>query len=309
MIILEARNLTKRFGPPVGGFTAVDNISFSLQEGEILGLLGPNGAGKTTTLQMLLGLATATSGSIKYFGKELWENRSEILEQVNFSSAYTRLPWLLTVRENLNFISYLYKIPNRRERINRIKEIFQLNEIWNKEIMHLSAGQMTRLNIAKSFINSPKILLLDEPTASLDPEVASFIRDFLANERKQFQVSIIITSHNMSEVEELCDRVVFINRGKIIADDTPENLARTVEISRVTLFADEGHIQALENYCKKKKLVFAKDTARHITVDIKDKEIPKFLRGIMQLKIEYDDISIERPSLEDYFLLKAKDKK
>src|SRR3989344_2017261 len=160
MSVIKVSNLSKQFGPPAGGFTAVDDISFHLKEGEILGMLGPNGAGKTTTLQMLLGLATPTSGKVEYFGKDLSQHRSEILEQVNFSSAYTKLPRLLKVRENMKFISYLYNIPNRKARLEKIAKIFQLEELWEKEVRHLSAGQATRINLAKAFINFPKVLLL-----------------------------------------------------------------------------------------------------------------------------------------------------
>ncbi|MBI4049314.1 MAG: ABC transporter ATP-binding protein [Candidatus Doudnabacteria bacterium] len=299
--VLQANHLTKKFGK----FMAVDNISFGLKEGEILGLLGPNGAGKTTTLQMLLGLTTVTGGSISYFGKDFYQHRSEILEEVNFSSAYTKLPWLLTVRQNLTFISYLYNIKDRKARVNQIIKIFHLEKLANQEVRHLSAGETTRLNIAKSLINFPKVLLLDEPTASLDPEVAAYIREFLANERKQFQVSIIITSHNMAEVEELCDRVVFINQGKVIADDTPENLAKSIEISHVRLLLTPDVQTKLIDYCSKYKLLCEQE-GRYVIVDIKEKDIPGFLQKISELGISYDEISIERPSLEDYFLQKAR---
>src|SRR5258708_3115695 len=307
MSILDVKNLTKRFGPPIGGFIAVNNISFSLKEGEILGLLGPNGAGKTTTLQLLLGLTTLTSGTITYFGKDFVTNRSKILENVNFSSAYTRLPKLLSVRENLNFISYLYNIKDRAARINKIAEIFHLKELWNKETRTLSAGQATRLNIAKSFINFPKILMLDEPTASLDPDVAGYIREFLENERKEFQVSIILTSHNMAEVEELCDRVVFINRGKIVADDTPENLAKTIEISHVRLLIRKNDMAKFNSYAKGAQLDWLTQGSYSL-LNINEKEIPNILRSLSEIDINYDEISIERPTLEDYFLEKARSK-
>ncbi|QQG44748.1 MAG: ABC transporter ATP-binding protein [Candidatus Roizmanbacteria bacterium] len=300
MDILEVHNLTKNFG----NFTAVDNISFSLREGEILGILGQNGAGKTTTIQMLLGVLRPSSGTINYFGKDLQNNREEILEEVNFSSAYTNLPWNLTVKENLTYISYLYDIKNRVERIKRIVEVFRLYEIFNKQIRSLSAGQITRVNLAKAFINFPKVLLLDEPTASLDPEVAKHIRDFLMEERKKFQVSIIITSHNMVEVEEICDRVLFIDKGKIIADDTPDNLAKTIEICHVNLLIKDG-LKRLEDYCEEQSLAFKID-ARHIIVDVKEKKLGSFLIEITNSGIIYDEISIDKPTLEDYFLGKIK---
>lgn len=296
MDILTVKNLTKKFGK----FTAVNNISFSLKEGEILGLLGPNGAGKTTTIQMLLGVLTPTTGEVKYFGKNLINNKEEILEKVNFSSTYTQLPWLLTVEENLKFVSYLYHIQNRDQRIKKIVETFRLKGLFKEQMKDLSSGEVTRINLAKAFINYPKILLLDEPTASLDPETADYIRNFLIKERNRFKVSIIWTSHNMAEVEEVCDRVIFINHGKIIADDTPEKLAKTIEICHVVLNVPDGIKRTIE-ICQNKKVNY-KLEARNIVIDLKEKDIPVFLRELMDRGVVYDQISIDKPTLEDYFL-------
>lgn len=298
--ILEVKNLTKKYG----SFVAVDDISFSLQEGEILGLLGVNGAGKTTTLQMLLGVLTPTTGSIHYFGKNLQKHREEILEQVNFSSTYTNLPWRLTVKECFTFISYLYDIKDRKNRIAKILELFKIEDLAKKTIGQLSAGQRTRVNLAKAFINYPKVLLLDEPTASLDPETAKFIREFLLEHRKDFHTSIIFTSHNMSEVEELCDRIVFIDKGNVVADDKPENLSRTIEVCHVSLLIEDG-LKRIVQYCEDEKRNFVID-GRHIVIDVKEKEIPTFLKDLMDKGIVYTEISIEKPSLEDYFLEVAK---
>lgn len=303
MEILQVKNLTKKFG----SFTAVNDISFSLKEGEVLGLLGPNGAGKTTTLQMLLGILTPSDGSVVYFGKDLNQHRVEILEDVNFSSAYTKLPWNLSVKENLKFISYLYKIRDRTARLEKIKKIFQLEEIWNKEVRDLSAGQTTRVNLAKSLVNYPKVLLLDEPTASLDPEVASSVREFLQVQRQQFQMSIIITSHNMNEVEELCDRVVFINKGKIIADDAPKNLSKTIQTSHIRFIFPKKDLSLFQKLCKKRKLNCIQEGV-YTLVDIKETDIPNFLQEITSSKIKFEEISIERPTLEDYFIEMARNK-
>ena len=299
-MVLQVDNLTKKFLTKGREFLAVNNISFGLKEGDILGLLGPNGAGKTTTIQMLLGVLTPTAGEISYFGRSFFNNREEILEQVNFSSTYTNLPWDLTIRENLNFISYLYSIPDRKKRIERIIKIFKLEKLAKKTVNELSSGQVTRLNLAKAFINYPKVLLLDEPTASLDPDVANYIREFLLEQRKQFKVSIIFTSHNMAEVEEVCDRVIFIQNGKIIADDTPENLAKTVEVSHIELFVKDG-LKRTVDYCQEKGLRYEIE-GRYIVVDVKEKAIAEFLRGLMDKGVYYDEISIEKPTLEDYFL-------
>ncbi|MBI3620185.1 ABC transporter ATP-binding protein [Candidatus Roizmanbacteria bacterium] len=296
MVVLSVSHLSKKFGD----FIAVDDISFDLKEGEILGILGPNGAGKTTTIQMLLGVLRPDSGDVTYFGKEFNKHREEILEQVNFSSTYTNMPWELTVKENLTFISYLYTIEDRKKRVESIIKTFRLEEILNKQMNKLSAGQITRCNLAKGFINYPKVLLLDEPTASLDPEVAGFIRNFLLEERQKFQVSIILTSHNMAEVEEVCDRVIFINHGKVVADDTPDQLAKSIHTSHLELYVKDGLKRTIQ-FCEEQKKAHRID-GRYIVIDLKETEIPIFLKALMDLGIYYTEISIDKPSLEDYFL-------
>ena len=297
--VLEIENLKKQFGD----FIAVDNISFSVKEGEILGFLGPNGAGKTTTIQMLLAVLTPSQGIIKYFGKDLLKHKEEILEKVNFSTTYTNLPWVLSVRENLTFISYLYEIPHRKKRVDEIIELFKLQKLEKKRMAELSAGQRTRVNLAKAFINQPKVLLLDEPTASLDPDIASYIRGIITDYRDRTKATILWTSHNMSEVEEMCDRVIFINKGQIISDDTPDKLAKSIEISHVELLVRDG-MKRTEEYCNKNKLPF-KLQHRTIIIDVKESKIAEFLRGLMDAGVIYDEISIEKPTLEDYFLQTA----
>lgn len=300
MDVLSVHNITKRFGD----FVAVNDISFHLEEGEILGILGRNGAGKTTTIQMLLGILTPTSGTISYFGTSLFDHKQEILEHVNFSSTYTNLPWELTVRENLQFISYLYKIPNRKKRIQTVIELFKLEPLIGQQMIELSAGQLTRVNLAKAFINYPKVLLLDEPTASLDPEIASYIREFLLHQQDDYKTSIILTSHNMREVEEVCDRIIFIDEGKILADDTPEHLVQSVSICHISMYIADG-LKKLEAYCKEHALVW-KLEGRFITVDCEDNKISQFLRDISQVGIVYEQISIAKPELEDYFMAHLK---
>lgn len=300
--VLEVKNLTKKFGR----FTAVDDISFSMEKGEILGFLGPNGAGKTTTISMLLGVLTPTSGEIRYFDKNLATHREEILEKVNFSSTYTNLPWYLTVKENLTWVSYLYNIKDRKKKVMEVIEVFKLEEVYKKSIGQLSAGQLTRVNLAKSFLNSPSIMLLDEPTASLDPDVAEYIRAYLLKERERLGISVVFTSHNMAEVEEICDRVVFINKGKIIANDTPEKLAKTIEISHIELRVEENMNDGIA-YLKKQRIVYRQLSKKYVVIDIKEKDIPNVLRDLMNHNIIYDEISIEKPTLEDYFLQMAKE--
>ncbi len=221
--IVEIRNLTKRFN----GFTAVDNISFDIKEGEILGLLGPNGAGKTTTIHMLLGLITPTVGSIHMFGLDLAKHRETILRQVNFSSTYISMPFSLTVEENLKVIARLYELKNIQRRIDDIVKKLEIEDIRHKLTRRLSSGQMSRLTLAKAVMTEPKVLFLDEPTASLDPDIVNKIKSFLKEYQRSEGLSILYTSHNMREMEEMSNRIIFLQRGRIVAEGTaPEIIQR-----------------------------------------------------------------------------------
>ena len=218
--VVEVHNLSKHFS----GFTAVDGISFDIGRGEILGLLGPNGAGKTTTFQMMLGLVTPTSGSIRMFGLDLQTHREAILQQVNFSSTYISLPYSLTVEENLNVIGRLYGMSDIDGRIDEMVKKLEMGEWRHKLTRKLSSGQMTRLTLAKALLTKPKVLFLDEPTASLDPDIAHKIRAILLEERQATGLSILYTSHNMREMEEMSDRIIFLQRGKIVAEGTAKDI-------------------------------------------------------------------------------------
>ncbi len=218
--ILQVVNLSKRFGD----FTAVNDISFAINPGEIVGLLGPNGAGKTTTIQMLLGVVTPTAGSIRMFGLDLSTHRETILQQINFSSSYISMPQSLTVEENLWVVARLYGLSDISRRVGDIIKKLEMEEFYRKTTRKLSSGQMTRLTLAKAFLTEPKILFLDEPTASLDPDIAHKIRALLKEERRSTGLSMLYTSHNMREMEEMSDRIVFLQRGKIVAEGTAENI-------------------------------------------------------------------------------------
>ncbi|MCA1957837.1 MAG: ABC transporter ATP-binding protein [Nitrospira sp.] len=218
--VLQVTNLRKRFGD----FTAVDDVSFSVQPGEILGLLGPNGAGKTTTIHMLLGLITPTAGSIRMFGLDLATHRETILEKVNFSSTYISMPQSLTVEENLWVVARLYGMTDIARRVDQVLKKLEIDELRRKVTRHLSSGQLTRLTLAKAFLTEPKILFLDEPTASLDPDIAQKIRAVLKEARRSSGISILYTSHNMREMEEMSDRIIFLQRGKIVAEGTARQI-------------------------------------------------------------------------------------
>ncbi|MEK6618609.1 MAG: ABC transporter ATP-binding protein [Nitrospirota bacterium] len=218
--IVEVRDLTKRFGD----FTAVNGVSFDIQPGEILGLLGPNGAGKTTTIQMLLGLITPTAGSIRMFGLDLAQHRERILEQINFSSSYISMPYALTVEENLWVVAKLYGLAEIPRRIDDVVKKLEMEEFRTKVTRKLSSGQMTRLTLAKAILTDPKVLFLDEPTASLDPDVAHKTRSLLKDVRRSSGLSMLYTSHNMREMEEMSDRIIFLQRGKIVAQGTAREI-------------------------------------------------------------------------------------
>ena len=217
-IIVE--NLSKNYSEN----KAVNNINFKIGENEIVGLLGPNGCGKTTTIAMILGLLKPSSGKILVDGIDIENNRIELLHKMNFISPYIELPKKLTVKENLIVYSKLYSVRNFNERINYLSETLRLNDFINKKTGELSSGQKNRVSLAKSLINSPSILLLDEPTASLDPETGDYVRTFLENYQKDKNISILLASHNMSEVERLCASVLMMKAGKIIDKGTPKEL-------------------------------------------------------------------------------------
>jgi ABC-2 type transport system ATP-binding protein len=220
--IIEVNNLVKKFGKA----EAVRGISFSVEEGTITGFLGPNGAGKTTTIQMLLDIITPTEGEIKIFGKSYKGNRQEILSRLNFSSPYVAMPGSLKVWENLYTFARLYGVRDIKKKIEELSSFFEIGGMMNKMTASLSTGQLTRLNLTKALINDPKLLLLDEPTASLDPDIADKTRILLRKIQKDRGITILYTSHNMEEVEEICDHVIFVNKGEIKDEGTPEELIK-----------------------------------------------------------------------------------
>ncbi len=223
-MLVEIENLTKTFGD----FRAVDDVCFSIPRGEIIGLLGPNGAGKTTTIHMILGLITPTSGRINIFGKSMATDREYILEQMNFTSPYVAFPFRLTVLENLKVFARIYNLPRPRERIDELLERFGITKLRDKAISRLSSGENTRVGLCKAFLNDPRLLLLDEPTAYLDPEVAWQVKNALLEAQREKGTTILYTSHNMDEVERMCKRIIFLHHGKVIAAGSPIEITQTI---------------------------------------------------------------------------------
>ena len=217
---IEVINLSKSYKTK----KAVNNINFKIDENEIVGLLGPNGCGKTTTIGMILGLLKPTSGQVLINGKNIENNKISILHKMNFISPYIELPKKLTVKQNLIVYGKLYNIKNLNERINFLTEKLRLGDLLDKITGELSSGQKNRVSLAKALINDPTVLLLDEPTAALDPETADFIRTFLEKLREEKKISVLLASHNMDEVKRLCNSVMMMKDGNIVDGGTPEDL-------------------------------------------------------------------------------------
>ena len=218
---LEVKNLVKKFKSTI----AVNNISLEIEKNNTLGLLGPNGCGKTTSIGMMLGLITPTSGEIFIDGIKLnSENRINLLSLMNFASPYVELPKKLTVRQNLEVYARLYGVINKVERIEELVEDLNLSKFLDKNTGELSSGQKNRVSLAKSLINKPKLLFLDEPTASLDPDVGDFVREYLEKYKNKNELTMLLASHNMKEVERLCSKIIMMKQGKIVDEGTCKDL-------------------------------------------------------------------------------------
>ena len=234
-MVVAIEGLTKDFGR----FKAVDDITFCLRRGEIVGLLGPNGAGKTTTIHMMLGLISPSAGTIRIFGKDVEKNREEVLQRLNFTSPHTAFPGRLTVLENLMVYGRIYNVPDPRTKITRLLDRFGIEHLKNKPVSRLSSGESTRVGLCKGFLNDPELLLLDEPTAYLDPQAALQVREVLLDLQHLRGTTILYASHNMREVQRACNRVIFLSHGRIIASGT------AIEVTREILREDR-EVPALE---------------------------------------------------------------
>ena len=219
-IAIEVKELVKRYK----GVTAVDDVSFAIPRGSITGILGGNGAGKTTTIGIILGLVLPNSGAVSVLGHDMLTDRHRVLHRMNFESPYVALPHRLTVRQNLHVFARLYGVPDAAPRIEELSRELDLGEFLDRQAGKLSAGQKTRVALAKALINRPDILLLDEPTASLDPDTADWIRTRIESFRTAFGATILLASHNMAEVERLCDHVIMLKTGRIVDRGSPSEL-------------------------------------------------------------------------------------
>ncbi|MDO8582989.1 MAG: ABC transporter ATP-binding protein [bacterium] len=307
-IILEVKNLTKKFGSKDSEFTAVNDISFSLQKGEVLGLLGPNGAGKTTTIQMLIGILTKTSGSIQYLGKDFYKNKTYCLQKINFTSSYNILQGRISSWENLLVFSGLYGVKNPKDKIHELAKYFEVENILHQRFFDLSAGQRTRMNLIKSLLNDPELILMDEPTASLDPDIADKTLSLIENLRESKKLSILYTSHNMDEITRICDKVIFLNHGKIIAQDTPLGLTKQITKTLLRIVFDDDK-KIVETYLNKNVKKFDFNNMNSVTITLEEKDLPKIIFGLSKEGVWITDIEIQKPTLEDFFIQIARKNK
>ncbi|HUZ77935.1 MAG TPA: ABC transporter ATP-binding protein [Chloroflexota bacterium] len=294
--ILEVRNLTKLFGT----FRAVDGISFRVPRGKIIGLLGPNGAGKTTTIHMLVGITLPDAGSIAYFGRELHQHRAYCLQRMNFASAFNTLQGRITVRENLVVFAQLYGIRRPEPKIRELAEYFSITQLLGQRFLTLSAGQKTRVNLVKSLLNDPEIVLMDEPTASLDPDIADRTLSLIEALRATRNISIVYTSHEMDEVTRICDEVIFLDHGRIVAQGAPAALTQGAARAQVRVtFAGRAELVAAAL-----RSGFADVLLDHqeVVVTTEDRLVPRAIFDIGQAGVEILDIDIKKATLEDVFL-------
>jgi ABC-2 type transport system ATP-binding protein len=295
--VLRAVGLRKRFGV----VTAVDDLNLTVRRGEVVGLLGPNGAGKTTTVNLILGLLTPTAGRIELFGEDLASARARVLRRVNFASAYVGLPRDLTVAENLRVFAHLYEVDDARRKIDTMLDRLDLRALANRRVLNLSAGQRTRVVLAKALLTDPDLLLLDEPTASLDPETAERVRADLA-EYAAGGRTVLWTSHNLAEVERHCSRVVFINHGKAVLDGEPRELARQAGRVLVRVRPRAALPASLAARFE------AEPGDSWLRAETADESEAAELVAASQSAVGLDGLELRHPTLEDLFLILARDR-
>ena len=295
--ILEINQLTKKYGL----FTAVDNISFKIPKGKIIGLLGPNGAGKTTTIHMLLGITLTNGGKIKYFGKDFFANREYCLSRINFTSSFNTLLGRISVWENLLVFAQLYGVKGPQKKIKDLLEYFEIQSLSNQKYWDLSAGQKTRVNIIKSLINDPDLILMDEPTASLDPDIADKTLSLIEELNKSRGLSILYTSHEMDEVTRICNEVIFLQRGKIVAQDSPLNLTKKISDIELQLTFEDGKT-VLQDYLKEREFGYYFLNPRIVRIKTNEKMISTIISELTHKKLSILDVEVNKPTLEHVFL-------
>lgn len=314
--VLEVKGLTKSYRTKGKIVKAVDDISFSVGKGEVFGLLGPNGAGKTSTANMIVGLLRKDKGDIRILGKD--SELEEVREKINIVSAYTWLTNVLSIYENLKIFAKLYGIKEYDDRITQLLEMFEIEHLRDKKVRYLSSGENTRVLLCKGLLNHPKLLLLDEATIGLDPYMANKTRKILKRLVREKGLTIVITTHNMQEAEELCDRIAFINHGKIYETYDTDNITKMIAKERVKITFKKIAPKVLERLKEKiewrlkgeSKIVKMDQTGIVMEID-KERFVHDVLKYLFDSGCRINDIDIKKPTLDEVFikLAKGKDRK
>ncbi len=302
MDVLVVSKLVKKFGK----VKAVDKVSFRVKKGEIFGLLGVNGAGKSTTINMLSGLTSPDSGSIKIFGKDFSKNEEECKQRFNVATAYYNLHGRLTVWQNLLVYAKLYNVKNPKKKIEELSEKFMIRYIYKTKIESLSSGERSRVVLVKALLNDPELLFLDECTVGLDPDMAEITRDHLKQYNKETGCTIIFTSHYMQEVEKLCNRIAFMNKGKIVATGNAQDLVKDLQTQKVMLHFSKN-IKKAQRLLEKRGIDFEKEGKQLVfRLQNKKRVVYPILEEFIKQKIPFDDIHLEKPTLEEYFIRQSR---
>lgn len=300
MEAVKVVNVSKKFKADRKHYIhALNNVSLEIEEGEIFGILGPNGAGKTTLLNVITGMVSQDTGEVKILGKTLQQDRT-ILEKINYVSGESRFHWNLTPKNIFNFYGMLYNVPRaeRKKRINYLIDTFEIGPFVNQRFGYMSSGQRMRIVLAKSLINNPRILLLDEPTLGLDPDIARKVRKLIVSINKERKTTIILTSHYMSEVEQLCKRIAFIHQGKVV--DVGE--VEEVKLKKFAVYDVMIELRQVKDPDFLRKMGFKIQGNRLFTPLDQDKSISELLSKLVNKGYHITDLEIKKPSLEDYFI-------
>jgi len=307
MKYVEVKNLRKAYYHRGKRIEAVRGISFNIRKGEIFGLLGPNGAGKTTTIDILSGILTKDSGTVRIFEKDPEKEHEYIRNRMNVSTAYYPLSSVLTVYENLKVYARLFGVRHYDNLINGLVKEFEISHLRNKRVGKLSSGEQTRVSLCKSLINSPKLLLLDECTVGLDPAIAEKTRNLIKEYHKQHKPAILFTSHYMFEVEELCKRIAFMSRGRIISIGSADALKKLIKKHTISMHILAGHKQ-LEDFFREKGIdvLFLTKNMVRFDVSARGERLYRLLNSLFKRGVKIKDLHIKRPTLDDIFIKIAK---
>jgi len=303
MPLLEIRDLCKHYG----GVEALKSLSFDVERGEFFVLLGPNGAGKSTTINILLGLILPDSGAIRVFDQDFATQQVEIRRRMNVAAAFTSLSGVLTVRENLRVYGHIYGVRNLNAKIDELLERFEITDLAQRRLQYLSSGQHTRVTLCKGLINDPDLLLLDECTLGLDPDIAEKTRRALQQFQREKQTTVLFTSHNMNEVEELCGRIAFLSRGEILRIDTAARIKGLIPHQVLEVkFRPGTDLSALRQTDGMLRAEPSGDSTLRFVLDDPERQLDSLLRRLTQAGGYIADAQITRPTLEDVFIKVAR---